>query len=223
MLRDYRGKAAIMSFDHWLIRDFARERARHSGRADRLGRSAAPISKRISRCWRNGISFVSYEVGATAQPVRHLRARTAGDAGDQLDGARPGGGRAHLRACRPDDVRRLRPERRSSPDHEIGLQKSRRKPNLGTWRIRARRERRRTATSPSASPQASAPSPRPSGRASRERRAADRQRLQPVPLLRFPDQPGGIGLRRARAPAGRASICRLEDGEGTCSAPFPAI
>ena len=38
----------------------------------------------------NGISFVSYDVDRAAQPVRHLPARAAGDAGDHLDGARPG-------------------------------------------------------------------------------------------------------------------------------------
>ncbi|MEO5322748.1 glycerophosphodiester phosphodiesterase [Mesorhizobium sp. CC13] len=60
-LRDYHGKAAIMSFDHWLIRDFARHAPGIPGGLTAWGEKDHELEAHFSML-AHGISFVSYAV-----------------------------------------------------------------------------------------------------------------------------------------------------------------
>jgi glycerophosphoryl diester phosphodiesterase len=76
-LRDYQGKAAIMSFDHWLIRDFAREAPGIPAGLTAWGDRPHHFEAHFSMLG-NGISFASYEVGALPNPfTTFLRERLA--------------------------------------------------------------------------------------------------------------------------------------------------
>ena len=76
LLRTYPGKAAIMSFDHWLIRDFP-ICARHSGRPDRMGhRDAGDRGAFFHARARHRLRLLCRR--PPAEPVRHLRARRLG-------------------------------------------------------------------------------------------------------------------------------------------------
>jgi glycerophosphoryl diester phosphodiesterase len=66
-LRDYRGKAAIMSFDHWLIREFPREAPGIPGGLTAWGDQPHHFEQHFSML-AHGISFVSYEVTALPNP-----------------------------------------------------------------------------------------------------------------------------------------------------------
>ena len=60
-LRDYKGKVAIMSFDHWLIRDFARHAAGIPAGLTAWGDQNHELEAHFSML-AHGISFVSYSV-----------------------------------------------------------------------------------------------------------------------------------------------------------------
>ncbi|MBN9073901.1 MAG: glycerophosphodiester phosphodiesterase [Rhizobiales bacterium] len=60
-LRDYRGRAAIMSFDHWLIRDFAKDAPGIPGGLTAWGTRDQEIEAHFSML-AHGISFVSYSL-----------------------------------------------------------------------------------------------------------------------------------------------------------------
>jgi glycerophosphoryl diester phosphodiesterase len=61
MLKAYRGKAAIMSFDHWLVRDFSRHAPDIPAGLTAWGGGTAEIEAHFSML-AHGLSFVSYEV-----------------------------------------------------------------------------------------------------------------------------------------------------------------
>lgn len=61
-LRNYKGKAAIMSFDHWLIRDFSRHAPDIAGGLTAWGEQEHELEAHFSML-AHGISFVSYGVG----------------------------------------------------------------------------------------------------------------------------------------------------------------
>ncbi|MEJ6785500.1 glycerophosphodiester phosphodiesterase [Aminobacter sp. Piv2-1] len=61
VLRGYHGKAAIMSFDHWLIRDFARHAPGIPGGLTAWGDKDRELEAHFSML-AHGISFVSYAV-----------------------------------------------------------------------------------------------------------------------------------------------------------------
>ncbi len=76
-LRNYRGKAAIMSFDHWLVRDFARDAPGIAAGLTAWGDKSPHFEAHFSMLG-TGISFVSYDVGALPNPfVRFVRERLA--------------------------------------------------------------------------------------------------------------------------------------------------
>jgi glycerophosphoryl diester phosphodiesterase len=76
-LRDYLGKAAIMSFDHWLVRDFARDAAGIPTGLTAWGDRSHQFEAHFSMLG-SGISFVSYEVAALPNPfVTFVRQRLA--------------------------------------------------------------------------------------------------------------------------------------------------
>src|SRR5919198_1227886 len=66
-LRGYRGKAAIMSFDHWLVREFPKEAAGISGGLTAWGDQPHHFEQHFSML-ANGLSFVSYDVTALPNP-----------------------------------------------------------------------------------------------------------------------------------------------------------
>jgi glycerophosphoryl diester phosphodiesterase len=75
LLKDYRGKAAIMSFDHWLIRDFACHAPGIPGGLTGCGEARQEIEAHFSML-AHGISFVSYAVDHLPNPfVRFVRDR----------------------------------------------------------------------------------------------------------------------------------------------------
>lgn len=61
LLKQYRGKAAIMSFDHWLVRDFLRDAPGIPAGLTAWGGGMGEIEAHFSML-AHGISFVSYEV-----------------------------------------------------------------------------------------------------------------------------------------------------------------
>jgi len=63
MLRSYKGKVALMSFDHWIIRQFARETPRIPYGLTAMGKTGPDIEGHFSML-AHGISFVSYDVAA---------------------------------------------------------------------------------------------------------------------------------------------------------------
>lgn len=74
-LRRYQGRAAIMSFDHWLVRDFAREAAGIPVGLTAWGDKDHMFEAHFSMLG-NGISFVSYDVSALPNPfVSFVRER----------------------------------------------------------------------------------------------------------------------------------------------------
>lgn len=74
-LRGYRGKVAIMSFDHWLIRDFARDAPGIPAGLTAWGDQPHHFESHFSML-ANGISFVSYDVTALPNPfVTFVRER----------------------------------------------------------------------------------------------------------------------------------------------------
>ena len=68
-LRNYSGKAAIMSFDHWLIRDFAKDAPGIAAGLTGYGGMPQEFEAHASML-TSGISFVSYDV--TALPNRFV-------------------------------------------------------------------------------------------------------------------------------------------------------
>jgi glycerophosphoryl diester phosphodiesterase len=77
MLRDYPGRAAIMSFDHWLVRDFARDAAGIPAGLTAWGGEGHLFEAHFSMLGA-GISFVSYDVSALPNPfVSFVRERLA--------------------------------------------------------------------------------------------------------------------------------------------------
>jgi glycerophosphoryl diester phosphodiesterase len=76
-LSDYRGKAAIMSFDHWLIRDFAQEAHGIPTGLTAWGDRPHHFEAHFSMLG-SGICFASYEVGALPNPfTTFIRERLA--------------------------------------------------------------------------------------------------------------------------------------------------
>ncbi len=59
LLKSYRGKAAIMSFDHWLLRDFSRHAPGIPAGLTALGSNQADIEAHFSML-AHDVSFVSY-------------------------------------------------------------------------------------------------------------------------------------------------------------------
>lgn len=77
LLRTYPGKAAIMSFDHWLVRRFPTEAAGIPAGLTACGQKPAEIEAHFAMLG-NGISFVSYGVFDLPNPfVRFVRERLA--------------------------------------------------------------------------------------------------------------------------------------------------
>ena len=75
-LQELHGKAAIMSFDHWLVRDFPRDAPGIPAGLTAWGEQQRSRSRRISRCWRNGISLRLLRVTRSANPfVSFVRER----------------------------------------------------------------------------------------------------------------------------------------------------
>jgi glycerophosphoryl diester phosphodiesterase len=66
-LARYRGKAAIMSFDHWLIRDFTRNAPGIPGGLTAYGRDNGLIEAHFSML-AHGIAFTSYAAGDLPNP-----------------------------------------------------------------------------------------------------------------------------------------------------------
>jgi len=76
-LRTYSGKAAIMSFDHWLVRDFPRDAEGIAAGLTAWGGNTQQVEAHFSMLG-NGISFVSYDVARIDNPfVRFVRERLA--------------------------------------------------------------------------------------------------------------------------------------------------
>jgi glycerophosphoryl diester phosphodiesterase len=74
-LRAYSGQAAIMSFDHWLVRDFPREAQGIAAGLTAWGGSTQQVEAHFSMLG-HGISFVSYDVVHIDNPfVRFVRER----------------------------------------------------------------------------------------------------------------------------------------------------
>jgi glycerophosphoryl diester phosphodiesterase len=75
LLRDYRGEVAIMSFDHWLIRDFSRYIPGVPAGLTAWGHQQQEIEAHFSML-AHGISFVSYAVEQLPNPfVSFVRER----------------------------------------------------------------------------------------------------------------------------------------------------
>ncbi|MBS3647500.1 glycerophosphodiester phosphodiesterase [Pseudaminobacter sp. 19-2017] len=75
LLRSYSGKAAIMSFDHWLIRDFSRHAPGVPAGLTAEGQSVSQIEAHFSML-ANNLSFVSYAVDHLPNPfVSFVRAQ----------------------------------------------------------------------------------------------------------------------------------------------------
>jgi glycerophosphoryl diester phosphodiesterase len=75
MLREYQGRAAIMSFDHWLVRDFVRQAAGIPTGLTAWGDKNHMFEAHFSMLG-SGISFVSYDVSALPNPfVSFVRKR----------------------------------------------------------------------------------------------------------------------------------------------------
>jgi glycerophosphoryl diester phosphodiesterase len=74
-LRDYRGRAAIMSFDHWLIRDFPKLAPGIPGGLTARGDQPHHVESHFSML-ANGISFVSFDIAGLPNPfTRFVRER----------------------------------------------------------------------------------------------------------------------------------------------------
>jgi len=67
LLRDYKGKVAIMSFDHWLIRDFASDAPGIPGGLTAYGRENKLIEAHFSML-AHDIAFTSYAAGDLPNP-----------------------------------------------------------------------------------------------------------------------------------------------------------
>src|SRR5690606_33576127 len=67
LLKAYKGKVAIMSFDHWLVRDFAREAPGIPGGLTAYGRENKLIEAHFSML-AHGIAFTSYAAGDLPNP-----------------------------------------------------------------------------------------------------------------------------------------------------------
>lgn len=77
LLRAYDGQAAIMSFDHWLIRQFPTEAAGIPAGLTAYGQKQSEIEAHFSMLG-NGISFVSYGVFDLPNPfIRFVREKLA--------------------------------------------------------------------------------------------------------------------------------------------------
>ena len=77
LLRAYRGPAAIMSFDHWLIRQFSTQAAGIPAGLTAYGQKPSEIEAHFSMLG-NGISFVSYGVFDLPNPfIRFVREKLA--------------------------------------------------------------------------------------------------------------------------------------------------
>lgn len=74
-LQAYRGKAAIMSFDHWLIRDFPKLAPGIPGGLTAWGDQPHHVEAHFSML-ANGISFVSFDIAGLPNPfTRFVRER----------------------------------------------------------------------------------------------------------------------------------------------------
>jgi glycerophosphoryl diester phosphodiesterase len=67
LLKGYKGNVAIMSFDHWLVRDFAREAPGIPGGLTAYGRENKLIEAHFSML-AHGIAFTSYAAGDLPNP-----------------------------------------------------------------------------------------------------------------------------------------------------------
>lgn len=67
LLKSYKGKAAIMSFDHWLIRDFAKDAPGIPGGLTAYGRENKLIEAHFSML-AHDIAFTSYAAGDLPNP-----------------------------------------------------------------------------------------------------------------------------------------------------------
>jgi glycerophosphoryl diester phosphodiesterase len=75
LLTHYKGKAAIMSFDHWLIREFPKQAAGIPSGLTAQGQTESDMEAHFSML-AHGISFVSYGVFDLPNPfVRFVRER----------------------------------------------------------------------------------------------------------------------------------------------------
>lgn len=76
-LRNYQGKAAVMSFDHWIIRDLARRMPDRPAGLTAYGNSQRDFEAHFSML-AHGISFVSYDIADLSNPfTRFVRDRLA--------------------------------------------------------------------------------------------------------------------------------------------------
>ena len=67
MLKRYKGKAAIMSFDHWLVRDFAKDAPGIPGGLTAYGRDNSLIEAHFAML-AHDIAFTSYAAGDLPNP-----------------------------------------------------------------------------------------------------------------------------------------------------------
>lgn len=74
-LAAYRGQAAVMSFDHWIVRQFAAEIPDRAGGLTAYGSTQRDMEAHFSML-AHGISFVSYDIEALSNPfTRFVRDR----------------------------------------------------------------------------------------------------------------------------------------------------
>lgn len=74
-LRAYSGPAAVMSFDHWIVRQFPTEIPERAGGLTAYGSAQRDIEAHFSML-AHGISFVSYDIEALSNPfTRFVRER----------------------------------------------------------------------------------------------------------------------------------------------------
>ncbi len=97
-----------MSFDHWLIRDFKKYMRDIPAGLIAYGRDNQLIEAHFAML-AHGLDFTSYAAGDLPNPFVSFVPRKAENAGHHLDDPRQAGGRPHLQARRPDDLRGLRP------------------------------------------------------------------------------------------------------------------
>jgi glycerophosphoryl diester phosphodiesterase len=106
LLRDYRGKAAIMSFDPWLIRRFAADAPDIPAGLTAWKKKPADLEAHFSML-AHGLAFTSFNWADLPNPFVTM----ARHADHHLDGARREGPRRYATPCRPDDIRGFRPGR----------------------------------------------------------------------------------------------------------------
>jgi glycerophosphoryl diester phosphodiesterase len=77
LLKDYRGKAAIMSFDHWLVRKFPTDAPGIPAGLTAWGSKQQDFERHFSMLGY-GLSFVSYDVASVPNPFVNFARKTLG-------------------------------------------------------------------------------------------------------------------------------------------------